>query len=211
MSDILGIGSFLSSLLSSGINASMQQQTNKQNMDIQRINWAREDNAVQRRVADLEAAGLNKVLAAGSAASSSGSPVYKSPQIADLGQAGLNAISSMRQKKDIAKTEADIALVDQQIAESQQRAEESRAKQGEAESRKAEIDYNLDASKAAKVRTSDHAPLIQYGTTAVNALKDLSAAYQESVTNPVKSGSSGGSDAVKESRRLTDPFEGGAK
>lgn len=208
MSDILGIGTFLSSLLSSGVNAGMQSQTNAQNMAIQQTEWAREDNAVQRRVADLKAAGLNPVLAAGSAASSSGSPVYKSPQIGDIGQAGINAVAAMRQKKDIAKTEADIALVDQQIAESEQRTNESKAKQGESESRKAEIDYNLDASKAAKVRTSDHAPIIQYGTTAVNAIKDLAGSFQESVSDRAKSGYKEASEAVKKPIRR---FYGGGK
>lgn len=48
-----------------------QGARNLWDMFSQGVTWRREDNAVQRRVHDLEAAGLNRTLAAGSAASSS--------------------------------------------------------------------------------------------------------------------------------------------
>lgn len=54
------------------LNAWMQGQNNALNERLMRESWAREDKAVQRRVADLKAAGLSPVLAAGSAAQSSG-------------------------------------------------------------------------------------------------------------------------------------------
>lgn len=52
-------------------NLNFQRDALALNQKNQETTWAREDNAVQRRVADLEAAGMSKTLAAGSAASSS--------------------------------------------------------------------------------------------------------------------------------------------
>lgn len=61
-------------------NIRFQQETNQQNENLMRESWGREDNATQRRVADLRAAGLSPTLAAGAAASSSGPIQLQAPQ-----------------------------------------------------------------------------------------------------------------------------------
>lgn len=68
------IGGF-TGLVDTAVNASIasqnlgfQKDTLAYQKDLQKQLFAREDNAVQRRAADLEAAGLSKTLAAGSAA-----------------------------------------------------------------------------------------------------------------------------------------------
>lgn len=83
MGDVLGISDIASSVVNTGWNIYAQNKT-----------WQREDTAVQRRVKDLQEAGLSPTLAAGSAASSS-SPIkvdfptssfekYKNMQLMEL-------------------------------------------------------------------------------------------------------------------------------
>lgn len=69
--------------------------------------WNREDNAVARRAKDLEAAGLSKTLAAGSAATTN---VVSAPQT-DIGgkvQDTLNAMASVQQIKNAREENANM-------------------------------------------------------------------------------------------------------
>lgn len=90
----------------------------KENLDwqkeAQKTTWAREDTAVQRRAADLEAAGLSKTLAAGGAAQSSGPISTTAPQFEGVTKAVENSVAAlnlMRQKAEISKTYAEADAV----------------------------------------------------------------------------------------------------
>ena len=92
-------------------NLSLQQQNLDYQKYVQGITWNREDNAVQRRVADLKAAGLNPVLAAGSAANSGPIVSTQAPQRESITLGNktelLNAaMNLLRMKQDISTSVA---------------------------------------------------------------------------------------------------------
>lgn len=84
---------------------------------IQKQAWARDDNAVRRRMKDLKAAGLSPSLAAGSAAASS-APIaatqgeqIRSTAFSDKSQLAMNM---MTQRADIARTSAETRRINTQ-------------------------------------------------------------------------------------------------
>lgn len=93
------------------INFQLQKENLAYQKGLQKIIFAREDNAVQRRVDDLRKAGLSPTLAAGSAAGAGSVISTSAPQrLSDLqGYLALAQVGTMIANQQKAQTEADIA------------------------------------------------------------------------------------------------------
>ena len=115
LGDINTIGSTLAgtvdSIISNKKNFDLQKQNLSYQKDLQKEIFAREDNAVQRRVADLKAAGLSPTLAAGSSAGAGSVVSTSAPQRKNNLEAltALASVKTLLAQQQRAQTEADIA------------------------------------------------------------------------------------------------------
>lgn len=93
------------------LNYQLQKDNLAYQKELQKVIFAREDNAVQRRVADLRKAGLSPTLAAGSSAGAGSVIGTTAPQkVSDLeGYMALAQVGTMLANQQKAQTEADIA------------------------------------------------------------------------------------------------------
>lgn len=131
-----GIGDYQDRQMNMEIARANYLMQNKQfdyQKDLQKQIFAREDNAVQRRAADMEAAGLSKTLAAGGGAGAGSVVSTSAPQInykaernplhkiasavEQAGQIQNMYMSLIKQKQDIAKSQQEVKLSQIKTAE----------------------------------------------------------------------------------------------
>lgn len=113
----MGVFDFISGIMnrqSQAANLSWQKQ-------VQREIWRREDNAAQRRVADLRLAGLSPTLAAGNAANAGAVVNTQAPQL-DLPDVETQAMNLLSSAQNIAKSKAETALLHQKTRRERQSA-----------------------------------------------------------------------------------------
>ena len=147
------------------------ETTNQQNERLMREQWQREDTAMQRRVKDLEAAGLSKWLAAGTGGASASSPItLQTPDfnfIGDAITAGVTNDATRAQTKK-AKEEAEIIL---QTASSV--AEKAQAEAREATANALMAEHDADVLKGRPKQMRGDTGTIKNASALANLIGDV--------------------------------------
>lgn len=184
--DLFGIGSMMGAI-SDGIVGGLNYKNQKEALEEQKRQnaWAnqfaeknfdfaqkqyeeqklREDNATQRKVADLEKAGFNKLMAAGQGASAGagvgtisggGSGNFTAPQL-QLGiQESIDSIyNALKMNADISMSDMQKKLIEQEIISKQISSDLDIANTKNIDAKTKEQLYNYNKSRNMNLRTTD--------------------------------------------------------
>lgn len=164
-SGVNAVGSVFSSIS----NAQAQQKNLDYAKDLQRQVFEREDNAVQRRAADMQKAGLSQTLAAGGGAQAGAVVKTEAPQIHGLENIGdgvsgaVNSYYQIKQAQEQNKLlSKQIDQADEQIKNLQQQNQNMRTERVSKMLENSRLAWDLYVSKKLGMKTSDQLNLPTY-------------------------------------------------
>lgn len=175
-----------------GVQARKARDIDNQNLQLQKdaFSWQkeqhelmmqREDTAVQRRVADLEAAGLHPGLAAGSAAASHQAPAPSTPQRANRELEVASMVQGiMQQKATVGRTLAEMQLlsaqrerIKQQNMLDSERILHSERDRARLEATVNTMQHNLDIARSRGFMTTESSEMIRRYEYVIDLLKNI--------------------------------------